>query len=66
VSEAVRTRIGGHVVVDALEALGAETAFGLPGVAAAVAGLEFCCTVSIFLVQSSRLGAVTSFLRRRG
>ncbi|HEX5470171.1 MAG TPA: thiamine pyrophosphate-binding protein [Gaiellaceae bacterium] len=31
-SEAVRTRIGGHVVVDALEALGAETAFGLPGV----------------------------------
>jgi acetolactate synthase-1/2/3 large subunit len=32
VSEAVRTRIGGHVVVDALEALGAETAFGLPGV----------------------------------
>jgi len=32
VSEAVRTRIGGHVVVDALEALGAEAAFGLPGV----------------------------------
>jgi acetolactate synthase I/II/III large subunit len=32
VSEAVRTRIGGHVVVDALEALRAETAFGLPGV----------------------------------
>jgi acetolactate synthase I/II/III large subunit len=32
VSEAVRTRIGGHVVVDALETLGAETAFGLPGV----------------------------------
>jgi acetolactate synthase-1/2/3 large subunit len=32
VSEAVRTRIGGHVVVDALESLGAETAFGLPGV----------------------------------
>jgi len=32
VSEAVRTRIGGHVVVDALEALGAETVFGLPGV----------------------------------
>jgi acetolactate synthase-1/2/3 large subunit len=32
VNEAVRTRIGGHVVVDALEALGAETAFGLPGV----------------------------------
>ena len=31
-SEAVRTRIGGDVVVDALEALGAETAFGLPGV----------------------------------
>ena len=31
-SEAVRTRIGGHVVVDALEALGAETVFGLPGV----------------------------------
>ena len=31
-NEAVRTRIGGHVVVDALEALGAETAFGLPGV----------------------------------
>jgi acetolactate synthase I/II/III large subunit len=32
VSEAVRTRIGGHVVVDALQELGAETAFGLPGV----------------------------------
>jgi acetolactate synthase I/II/III large subunit len=32
VSEATRTRIGGHVVVDALEALGAEAAFGLPGV----------------------------------
>jgi acetolactate synthase-1/2/3 large subunit len=32
VSEAVRTRIGGHVVVDALESLGAEAAFGLPGV----------------------------------
>ena len=32
VSEAVRTRIGGHVVVEALEELGAETAFGLPGV----------------------------------
>jgi len=32
VSEAVRTRIGGHVVVESLEALGAETAFGLPGV----------------------------------
>jgi acetolactate synthase-1/2/3 large subunit len=32
VSEAVRTRIGGHVVVNALEALGAEAAFGLPGV----------------------------------
>ncbi len=31
-SEAVRTRIGGHVVVEALEELGAETAFGLPGV----------------------------------
>jgi O-antigen/teichoic acid export membrane protein len=47
-------------------AIPAATAFGLPGVAAAVAGLEFCCTVSIFLVQSNRLGAVTSFLRRRG
>jgi len=32
VSEAVRTRIGGHVVVEALEAVGAQTAFGLPGV----------------------------------
>ena len=31
-SEAVRTRIGGHVVVEALGELGAETAFGLPGV----------------------------------
>ena len=31
-SEAVRTRIGGHVVVEALEELGVETAFGLPGV----------------------------------
>ena len=31
-SEAVRTRIGGHVVVEALEAVGAQTAFGLPGV----------------------------------
>ncbi|HEY7004132.1 MAG TPA: thiamine pyrophosphate-binding protein [Gaiellaceae bacterium] len=31
-SEAVRTRIGGHVVVEALEELGAEVAFGLPGV----------------------------------
>ena len=27
-----RTRIGGHVVVECLEALGAETAFGLPGI----------------------------------
>ena len=32
VSEAVRTRIGGHVVAEGLESLGAETAFGLPGV----------------------------------
>ncbi|MEO8290091.1 MAG: thiamine pyrophosphate-binding protein [Gaiellaceae bacterium] len=31
-SQAIKTRIGGHVVVDALEALGAEAAFGLPGV----------------------------------
>jgi acetolactate synthase I/II/III large subunit len=27
-----RTRIGGHVVVECLEALGAETVFGLPGI----------------------------------
>src|SRR5207247_3198565 len=32
VSEAVRTRIGGHVVVEALEELGADAVFGLPGV----------------------------------
>jgi acetolactate synthase-1/2/3 large subunit len=32
VNEATRTRIGGHVVVEALERLGAEAAFGLPGV----------------------------------
>jgi acetolactate synthase I/II/III large subunit len=32
VSEAVRTRIGGHVVAESLESLGADTAFGLPGV----------------------------------
>ena len=31
-SEATRTRIGGHVVVESLEALGAEAVFGLPGV----------------------------------
>ena len=29
---AIKTRIGGHVVVETLEALGAEVAFGLPGV----------------------------------
>ena len=27
-----RTRIGGHVVVECLEALGADTVFGLPGI----------------------------------
>lgn len=31
-AQATRTRIGGHVVVESLEALGAEVAFGLPGV----------------------------------
>ena len=31
-SQAVRTRIGGHVVVECLEALGADTVFGLPGI----------------------------------
>jgi acetolactate synthase-1/2/3 large subunit len=31
-SQAVRTRIGGHVVVESLEALGADTVFGLPGI----------------------------------
>jgi acetolactate synthase-1/2/3 large subunit len=29
---ATKTRIGGHLVVEALEALGAEIAFGLPGI----------------------------------
>jgi acetolactate synthase I/II/III large subunit len=32
VAQATRTRIGGHVVVECLEALGAEAAFGLPGI----------------------------------
>jgi acetolactate synthase-1/2/3 large subunit len=32
VAQATRTRIGGHVVVECLEALGAEVAFGLPGI----------------------------------
>ncbi len=32
VARAVRTRVGGHVVVESLEALGAEAAFGLPGI----------------------------------
>src|SRR5918997_4487391 len=31
-SQAVETRIGGHVVAESLEALGAEAAFGLPGI----------------------------------
>src|SRR5919199_826887 len=31
-AHATRTRIGGHLVVETLEALGAEVAFGLPGV----------------------------------
>jgi acetolactate synthase I/II/III large subunit len=32
VGQATRTRVGGHLVVETLEALGAEVAFGLPGV----------------------------------
>jgi acetolactate synthase-1/2/3 large subunit len=32
VEQAIKTRIGGHVVIESLEALGAEVAFGLPGV----------------------------------
>jgi acetolactate synthase I/II/III large subunit len=32
VAQATRTRIGGHLVAESLEALGAEVAFGLPGV----------------------------------
>jgi acetolactate synthase I/II/III large subunit len=32
VAQATRTRIGGHVVVESLEALGAAVAFGLPGI----------------------------------
>jgi len=32
VAHATRTRIGGHVIVECLEALGADTAFGLPGI----------------------------------
>jgi acetolactate synthase-1/2/3 large subunit len=32
VAQATRTRIGGHVVVECLEALGAGVAFGLPGI----------------------------------
>src|SRR5918997_5049042 len=31
-SQAVETRIGGHLVAESLEALGAEVAFGLPGI----------------------------------
>ncbi|MDQ3857177.1 MAG: thiamine pyrophosphate-binding protein [Actinomycetota bacterium] len=31
-AQAVGTRVGGHVVAESLEALGAEVAFGLPGV----------------------------------
>ena len=31
-AQAVGTRIGGHVVAESLEALGAEVAFGLPGI----------------------------------
>jgi acetolactate synthase-1/2/3 large subunit len=31
-TQAVRTRVGGHVVVESLEALGAEVVFGLPGI----------------------------------
>ena len=31
-SQAVRARIGGHVVAESLEALGANAAFGLPGI----------------------------------
>src|SRR2546430_8828577 len=31
-AQATRTRIGGHLVAESLEALGAEVAFGLPGV----------------------------------
>jgi acetolactate synthase I/II/III large subunit len=32
VAQAVKTRTGGHVVAETLEALGADTAFGVPGV----------------------------------
>jgi acetolactate synthase-1/2/3 large subunit len=32
VARAARTRIGGHLVVESLRALGAEVAFGLPGI----------------------------------
>jgi acetolactate synthase I/II/III large subunit len=32
VAQATRTRIGGHVVVECLEALGADAAFGVPGI----------------------------------
>jgi acetolactate synthase I/II/III large subunit len=32
VAQAVGTRIGGHLVVESLEALGAEVVFGLPGI----------------------------------
>jgi O-antigen/teichoic acid export membrane protein len=49
-----------------LLAIPAAHAFGLPGVAAAVAGLELSCTVSIFIIQSGRFGAVAALLRRRG
>ncbi len=31
-AQAVRTRVGGHLVVESLEALGAGAAFGLPGI----------------------------------
>jgi acetolactate synthase I/II/III large subunit len=32
VASGLKTRIGGHVVIECLEALGAEVAFGLPGI----------------------------------
>jgi acetolactate synthase-1/2/3 large subunit len=31
-AQATRTRVGGHLVVESLESLGAEVAFGLPGI----------------------------------
>jgi thiamine pyrophosphate-dependent acetolactate synthase large subunit-like protein len=32
VAQAAKTRIGGHLVVESLEALGADVVFGLPGI----------------------------------